>query len=1087
MSELSIYRASAGSGKTYTLTKEYLNLVFEDPLNYKSILAVTFTNKATDEMKSRIIKEIYLLSKSAPSNYVRDLKEKYHLNAQEVEERAREILNRLLHDYSRFSVTTIDSFFQKVVRSFTREIGLQMGYNIELDQRRVLNEVADLLFSDVDADPQLRTWLTDFAESKIREGKNWNFKQEILEVGNEVFKEDFKNFSDQLIHKLSDKKFLASYRRTLKEIKDEFEAFFSHIGDDSRRIISQHALDVSEFSYGKSGVAGYLAGLGKEGKLEPGIRARSAVDHPDKWTTGKASSTTKQAVTEAFGAGLNDLLKKAINQYDEQSMLYKSTDKTLSYIYTLGILTDLSKKVNEYSESENIFLLSEASRFLRSIIGENDTPFIYEKIGNVYKHFMIDEFQDTSSMQWESFRPLVSNSLAEDKHSLVVGDVKQSIYRWRNGDWKILSEQLDQDFEGFGVHGMTLNYNWRSSKNVIDFNNAVFALGSQILQNDFNASIPAEIADALQDEQQKIAGAYQDVYQHFPEGKDRFPGYVNAKFIEKDSDSDWIEKVLEDLPLRIEHFQEMGYQARDISILVRNGKEGGQVADALMAYRASEMAKEGINYDVISNDSLYLKNSSVVNFLVHLLNFFVHPDDQINLGFLKQEYQVYLKACALDDSDALYHISKNENAFDELFPQEFTANVSELKRQALYDLVEKLIQIFALNRRAQDFPFLEAFQDLVLGFTKTDAPDLNSFVNYWEERKNKEVISLSDQQDAIRIMTIHKSKGLEFKVVILPFCNWDLDNARHTNILWCQPKLEGFNLLDVLPVRYGSGLKETIYYEEYFSEKLHSYIDNLNLLYVALTRAEEVFISYSPLSPKRDLKNVADLLLMAFENSDNYSSDFNGNKIVSLHEYWQKEELCFELGELKMRASEGEPQVKEKRNEYPAFLLDDRLKLRSHSADYFDFSEAESVETFSPVSRGNILHQLFQVIEYGDDVDKAVSLLQFEGKLDKIQAEEVTLFAKELLSDDRVAEWFSKDWTVVNERDILLGNGKVQRPDRVIYKGKEAVVIDFKFGKKKRKEYNKQIAGYKKLVQELGFDKVRAFVLYGKLSEIEEV
>ena len=1087
MSKLSIYRASAGSGKTYTLTKEYLNLVFEDPLNYKSILAVTFTNKATDEMKSRIVKEIYLLSQSDDSPYAKELSEKYNLNSEELVSRAKEILNRLLHDYSRFSVTTIDSFFQKVVRSFTREIGLQMGYNIELDQRRVLNEAADLLFTDVDKDSQLRLWLTDFAESKIREGKSWNFKQEILEVGNEVFKEDFKNFSDKLIEKFADKKFLALYRKTLKEIKDEFESFFNEIGEKTKGIISQHGLDVTEFAYGKSGVAGYLSNLGNGGKMEPGTRARSAADTPDKWTTGKASSDTKQAVGEAYSSGLNDLLKKAVKYYDEQSMLYKSTDKTLSYIYILGILTDLSKKVQEYSEGENIFLLSDASRLLRSIIGDNDTPFIYEKIGNVYKHFMIDEFQDTSSMQWESFRPLVTNSLAENKHSLVVGDVKQSIYRWRNGDWKILSEQLDQDFEGFGVNGMTLNYNWRSSKNVINYNNALFALGSQILQNDYNASIPPEISDGLIEEQEKIVGAYQDVYQHFPGDKAKFPGYVKANFIEKENDSDWIEKVLEDLPLRIEQFQEMGYQARDISILVRNGKEGGLIADTLMAYRASENAKEGVNYDVISNDSLYLKNSSVISFLAHLLSYFVYPDDKINLGFLKQEYQVYIKNQNQENKDQLYTISKDENTFESVFPDEFTSNIPELKRQALYDLVEKLIHIFKLNERPQDFPFLEAFQDLVLGFTKTDAPDLNSFVNYWEERKDKEVISVSDQQDAIRIMTIHKSKGLEFKVVILPFCNWDLDNTRHTNILWCQPKVEVFNDLDVLPVRYSSALKETIYYHEYFTEKLHSYIDNLNLLYVALTRAEEVFISYSPLSTKRDLKNISDLLLHAFENSDNYSSDFNGNKIVSLTQNWNKEGHYFELGELAVRSSKVIQKEKEKRNEYPVALLDDRLKLRSHSADYFDFAEAESVETFSPVSRGNILHQLFQLIEYKEDVDKAVSQLQFEGKLDQIQAEEVSLFAKELLKDTVVSQWFSKDWTVVNERDILLGNGEVQRPDRVIYKGKDAIVIDFKFGKKKENSHKKQVLAYKKLIQQLGFEQVKAFVLYGKLSEIEEV
>lgn len=1087
MSQLSIYRASAGSGKTYTLTKEYLNLVFEDPLNYKSILAVTFTNKATDEMKSRIIKEIHLLAIGNNSPYKQELCENHKLSSEELIIRAKDILNRLLHDYSRFSVTTIDSFFQKVVRSFTREIGLQLGYNIELDQNRVLKEVVDLLFLDVDKDPQLRSWLSGFAESKIRDGKTWNFKQDILGLGSEVFKEDFKNFSSQLIEKLSDKKFLGSYRKILQEIKTDFEEFYSGIGEKSRNIIENNGLDIADFSYGKTGVAGYLSNLGRGGKMDPGSRARSAVDTPEKWTSAKASSNIKQAVGEVYSSGLNDLLREAVRHYDEQSLLYNSTDKALSYIYTLGILTDLSRKVHEYSEEENIFLLSDASRLLRTIIGDNESPFIYEKIGNVYKHFMIDEFQDTSSMQWENFRPLVTNSLAEDKHSLVVGDVKQSIYRWRNGDWKILSEQLDKDFVNYGVNGLTLNSNWRSSSNVIDFNNALFSLGAQILQNDYNASIPEEITDGLQAEQEKIIGAYADIYQHFPKEDDDRSGFVRANFIPKDDESDWTDKVLDDLPLRIEEIQNNGYHARDISILVRNGKEGGRVADCLMAYRNSEKAKSDINYDVISNDSLYLKNSSTINFLVHLLGYFVHPDDQINLGFLKQEYQNYISEFTIDDADQLYHIQKDVNNFDAIFPEEFTNRVIELKRQALYDLVEELILIFGLNKRREDIPFLEAFQDLVLSFTKTDAPDLNSFVNYWEERKDKEVISVSDQQDAIRIMTIHKSKGLEFKAVILPFCSWDLDNVRHANILWCQPKVEGFNVLDVLPVRYSSGLKETIYYQEYFTEKMQSYIDNLNLLYVATTRAEEVLISYSPFPDKRGLRNVSDVMLHAFENSANYSSEFNGNEIISLNKSWDKDEVYFELGEITSVPSDKKQEVKDIRGDYPAFMLDDRLKLRSHSSDYFDFSEAESVETFSPVSRGNILHQLFQLIETKDDLDKAVSQLQFEGKLDESQAIEVKDFARDLLSNEEISEWFSKDWKVINERDILLGDGEKQRPDRVIYKENEAIVIDYKFGKKRESSHKNQVVAYKKLIEQLGFVNVKGFILYGKLAEIEEV
>ncbi|GAB7087932.1 UvrD-helicase domain-containing protein [Marinifilum fragile] len=1086
MSQLNIYRASAGSGKTYTLTGEFLSIVFNDPLSYKNILAVTFTNKATDEMKSRILKEIHIISSGKKSPYEKQLCEANQLNSEELRRRANEILNRLLHDYSRFSVTTIDSFFQKVVRSFTREIGLQMGYNIELDQNSVLSDVVDHLLQDVDKDSQLRNWLSSFAESKIRDGKTWNFKQDILTLGSEVFKEDFQNFSSNLIDKLSDKKFLSSYRKILNEIKEEFEQFFASKGEEATRIMESHSLGVSDFSYGKTGVAGYLEGLVKGGKYEPGARARAAVDTPQKWVAGKAGKETKMAVEAAVSSGLNDILKAVVNHYDEQSMLYNSTEKTLSYIYTLGILTDLSKKVRVYSEEENIFLLSDASRLLRDIIGNNDSPFIYEKIGNVYKHFMIDEFQDTSSMQWDNFRPLVGDSLAEDQHSLVVGDVKQSIYRWRNGDWKLLANQLDTDFSAYGVNGLSLNYNWRSSKNVIDFNNATFALGAQIMQNHYNESIPVEISDRMEDEKQKIVSAYQDVFQHIPNKGEGVSGYVKAHFIEKENELDWIEQVLEDLPLKIEELQNSGYKAREISILVRNGKEGGLVADTLMAYRASENAKENVNYDVISNDSLYLKNSSVVNFLVHLLHYLVYPDDKINIGFLKQEYSLYVKESVSTSTDDLYMIT-DEDQFNSIFPQEFQDHIGELKRQPLYDLTEKLIKIFGLNQNSEDYPFLEAFQDLVLGFTKSDSPDLNSFVQYWEERKDKEVISVSDEQDAIRIMTIHKSKGLEFKAVILPFANWDLDNTRHTNILWCQPKVEGFDILDVLPVRYSSSLRETIYYQEYFEEKLQSYIDNLNLLYVAQTRAEEVFISYSPINKSKELKTVADLLHFVFKEAHEFSTDFYGDKIVALGKFWNEEDQCFEMGKLPSQENKAIPTLKEKSIEYPASLLDDRLKLRSHSSDYFDFSEAESVESFSPVSRGNILHQLFQLIEYSEDLDQAVAQLQFEGKLDEKQAAEVLEFAKILLADDQVSKWFSKDWEVVNERDILKGNGEIYRPDRVIRKGKNAIVIDYKFGKKKLKSHEKQVAVYKKLVESLGFDQVEGYVLYGKLYEIVAV
>lgn len=1089
MSSLNIYRASAGSGKTYTLTREYLKLVFEEAINYRSILAVTFTNKATDEMKSRILKEIYILSKGEKSPYAEELKAANKLDNNALQVKAKEILNRLLHDYSRFSVTTIDSFFQKVVRSFTREIGLQMGFNIELDQRKVLNEVVDLLFLDVDEDAQLRAWLSDFAESKIKEGKTWNFKNDILEVGTEVFKEDYMNFDQVLIEKLSDKNFLNAYRKGLKQIKDEFENTLKEIGTKAIGLIENQGLSLSDFSFGKSGFANYFYKLQAGDMAEPGTRVLAAVDNPDKWTSAKASADIKAAVSSVYSAGLGSLLKNAVEFFQNECHLYFSTDKTLKYIYTLGILTDISKKIQAFTEDENLFLLSDASRLLRSIIGTNDTPFVYEKIGNVYKHFMIDEFQDTSSMQWDNFRPLVGNSLAEDNKSLVVGDVKQSIYRWRNGDWKLLAEQLDVDFKEQGINGLTLDYNWRSSRNVINFNNALYAIASQVLQNDYNNAIPSGLEDKLSTERERIQNAYADVFQNYPGGDDKSPGYVKANMLKVEKGEKWTDKVLELLPVQIEEIQEKGYQAGDMAILVRNGREGALIANTLMAYRNSELAKANVNYNVISNESLYLKNASVVSFLTHLLRYFIYPEDKINLAYLLQEYSLYLKEDSQNDYDEIFAQSENpDDVFKGLFPKEFTENISFLKRQALFDLVEQLIDIFGLNKRSTDFPYLEAFQDLVLSFSRSDSPDLNSFVDYWEERKDKEVISVSDHQDAIRILTIHKSKGLEFKAVLIPFCDWDLDDVKHTKILWCQTELEGFNSIDVLPIRYGSDLKQTIYYKEYFAEKLQAYIDNLNLLYVATTRAEEVLITYCPLPTTQKFSKISHLLHHIFENAAKYSNTFHEKEIIDMNTYWNDEDECFELGELSQIKKEEEKAVLgSSMTEYPASMLDDRLKLRSHAADYFDFSEAASIDSFAPVNRGNILHTLFQNIKYADDLENALSELKFEGKLDELQVTEVREMVQLLFENPQISSWFSKEWNVINERDILLGEGNTLRPDRVIVKEDQAIVIDYKFGKKKEKSHIRQVAAYKKLLEKMKYKQVNAFILYGKLDEIVEV
>ncbi len=1079
MSNLKIYRASAGSGKTFTLTGEYLSLVFKNPLNYREILAVTFTNKATDEMKSRILKEIYTISKGEESAYAEILCRDNNISKEQLRQRAVYLLSKLLHDYSRFSVTTIDSFFQKIVRSFTREIGLQMGYNIELDTSKVLDEVADLLLNNVEDEKKLRQWLIDFAETKMRDGKSWNFKNDILYFGREVFKEDFQNFSNLLMEKLADKEYLKIYKKNLKQIKKDIEDYFSNIGVQARTIMANYNLQPNDFSRKSSGVGYYLSKLGLGGKLEPNSYVRKAAEDFNSWTPKTAANDLKDRVSAAIADGLGQLVVDVVRFYDENKMIYISIEQTIHYIHTLGILTDLSSKIQQYCEEQNIFLLSSASKLLRVIIAENDSPFLYEKIGNYYKYFMIDEFQDTSSMQWDNFRPLLNNALAEGYPSLVVGDVKQSIYRWRNGDWKLLAEQLDKDFQQFEVNALHLDKNWRSSQNVIDFNNASFALSSSILQQHYNSDIPDELKETLQEQQQKIVSAYADVFQHLGNNEKTNKGYVKIEFLDDEKECSWKEKVAEKLPNIIAEVQQRGYKASDIAILVRNGQEGAEVADILMNYK-KENTDSNVIYDVISSDALYLKNSRVVQFIIHLMYYLLYPNEALNIGFLRQEYLLYYQ----NEETVTDEIFYNEKPLEDLFPAEFINNQHTLKREALFDLTEKLIDLFGLNNNRDEYAYLETFQDFVLNFTKHETADLNTFLEYWNERKDKEVISISEDQNAMRILTIHKSKGLEFKVVVVPYIDWNLDDTKHQKVLWCQPQVDGFKALDILPVKYSSKLKETIYFMDYYQEKLQTYIDNINLLYVAQTRAEDVFMGFAPNKEDSKLKSVADLLKFTFENAKNYSSDFNGNDIIHLSDYWNKTDVCFELGELSTIPLEKEDLAEVDTAGYVVNMLDDRLKLRSHSSDYFDFTEKISVDNFSPINRGNLLHQLFQLIDYASDLDNAISKLVFEGKLDENQAKEVYETASEILNKGETAQWFQSSWNVINERDIFTKEGEVYRPDRIIYKGNTAIVIDYKFGSKKETKYAKQVKKYVDLVKQLGFTDVKGYVLYGNLHEV---
>ena len=587
---LTVYRASAGAGKTHKLTGEYLTLLFTGPGAFRRILAVTFTNKATDEMKTRIVDELYNLASGRKSDYVELLKSTYSLTEVQVRKQAAKILIDILHDYSAFNISTIDRFFQQTMRAFTREIGLQGGYGIEMDQELVLTTAIDNLLSDLEKpeSKDLLGWLLRFAEDKIESGGEWNLRKDIMALSREVFKESYKAFSEAVGRDIEDKKALEDYKNELYGIIRSVEATAKELGERGLAILNKYGLKVTDFKGGSRSPLTLLDRLVQGEMKEPSATFIGLADNLDGCFTKTVSLGTRQIIGCAFEDGLNDCIKGIISLFDNLTA-YNTAREIVRYYYTLGILTDVSRQIAAYREEKNVMLIADTTELLSKVIEGSDAPFIYEKTGTHVDHYMIDEFQDTSGMQWNNFRPLIEESLAHSRDNLIVGDVKQSIYRFRNSDWKLLDEQVQADFSPEVVHEETLKDNWRSCRNIVEFNNALFTTLPGVLQTVYNEALSVS---SLSEEQRaafftKIMSAYDKSFQQVPPPFMQKDGHVRIEFLSGDDEKDWKEEALGRLPGVLEKLQDNGYALKDIAILVRTNQEGAQVADTYWLIRKS--------------------------------------------------------------------------------------------------------------------------------------------------------------------------------------------------------------------------------------------------------------------------------------------------------------------------------------------------------------------------------------------------------------------------------------------------------------------------------------------------------------------
>jgi ATP-dependent helicase/nuclease subunit A len=1066
---LTKYSASAGSGKTFKLTGIYLSKLFQSKNNYKKILAVTFTNKAASEMKKKILDQLYSLSLGTGQNKTDFIKGYSDKTEETISLEAKEILNNILHDYSGFSVGTIDSFFQKVLKAFSREFGLQSGYIIELDHSLILNRAVDDMLAEAGNDITLMNWLTEYAGLRIGEGKNWNSKSDILKLAEEIFKEKFKLLSDTDRAKLRNRELLAEYTNELRSIKSDFVNTLRYKGNKGREILLEFNVDDKDFFYGSKGIPSFLnlTTGGASNFYKPlNSYVQKVLDDPPRWT---AKPVPPSELISALNNGFGGIITEAVQYYNENYKTVNTASFILENIYTLGILTDILKHVHIITSAENRFLLSDTGELLYLIIGKDQTPFIYEKVGNVFENYMIDEFQDTSVIQWNNFRPLIENSMAEGHDNLVVGDVKQSIYRWRNSDWRIFGKSLHEQIDPGRLKVEHLDTNWRSRHNIISFNNTLFsAIPEQIDKSNGEDSLLFSFTDL-----------YSDAVQLYPGEKEG--GYVKFEFIEGTEDYKFEEIVLRKLPHVIEDLQDKGYKSSDIGILVRKNSEGTLVMKTMLDYKSAldDEKRKKYNYNIISNESLLLSQSPAVNFIISLLSGIYNPDDLSKALTLRN----YLLATdKVNPGNEFLSMDLFEIKADKFYPPGYRNFLERAKQLPLFEVVENIIKFFDLGAFPGNAAYLNSFQDCVIEFSGSNSPEITSFLEWWSTTGVRRSIVLSDNQDSMRVMTIHKSKGLQFKAVILPFVSWELNHGRKTTVLWINPDRPPFNKFGLVPVNYKSDLKHSHFSSAYYEEMYSAIIDNLNLLYVAFTRAIDCLFGFCPVKTGSKSVTISNLLQKVLQSRTTVSNDKPG---INMEQFYDNENLKFIYGQIPDIIAV-EDEIKDEQKDAAGYFVSrnvNRLRLKFHGENYL-LTMPEEHKT--RLNYGRIMHEIFASISTSEDISHAVNKMILEGKVPEKDRKFLEEKVQSVISAPEVRDWFEPGSEIMNEAEILTVTGTARRPDRVIVKGDKAIVIDFKFGAEKV-EYMNQVDHYRNLLEEMGYKNVEAFLWYVDKNKIINV
>lgn len=1097
MFPLTVYKASAGSGKTFTLAVEYISLLLQKPDAYREILAVTFTNKATAEMKMRILSQLYGIAHgcSDSESYLSAVMEKTGIQSKTLaRNRAATALSLLMHHYHDFHVQTIDAFFQSVLRNLAHELDLSNSLRVSLNDKDVEEQAVDELIQSLAPTSKELKWISEYINTNIDDNKSWNVIGQIKDFGNNIFRDFYKKHREEIENKLNDTKFFSSFVQTLIKQRDTAR---KEIADSAQRIIDVlqvHGMNDPElFPYGTRGSVLMTIRKVADGVFDgspTGSRVQKAIDSPDSWAK-KGTPYAKDLIALAQSE-LCDRLQTMENTRLSNWNRYESARLTLRHLSQLRLLRAIGEVVDRLNHDTNRFPLSETQMLLHGLIGDNDAPFIFEKIGARLRDIMIDEFQDTSTVQWDNFKILLDNCLSQrDSHSLIVGDVKQSIYRWRNGDWRLINRFANHDdanaaqmenrnngFADYQVCVRSLDTNYRSEKRIVDFNNVFFSTAVQ-----YEAERLA--GDGLSDnEVSQIVSAYADVCQNTTRAADS--GSVSVELLPaKDYRDNVISRILDTVAGMLDD----GVSPRDIAILVRVNKD---IPDIANAFANDDRLKD---IRLVSDEAFRLDSSLAVNMIITAMRLLLHADDNVSKASLVKNYHQYILNDGMNATDLLM----NGKEMDDNLPDGFINHRMALLTLPITDLVDKLIELFRLHTLDKQNAYVCSFQDLLADYLQDNPADLSSFLKLWDDTLHDKTIQ-SDEIDGIRLISIHKSKGLEFPNVILPFCDWQMEKS---NTIWCETEGKGspYDELPVVPVDFSrTAMTGTVYENDYREEHLQNTVDNLNLLYVAFTRAGKNLVVIGKRAGKKSrasgsnrseivevcLPKVAEQLGGEVENSDDLD-----------------EPLIFHYGELYIDDRKGAKAVSDNVFEQEV----EPLPITVHSYDYpVGFRQSNESKRFIEgedgaekdrmryIKIGNVMHEIFSHIRTTADIEPQLRQLEQDGVIynDDLTAEKLHQRILTAMDNPSVKEWFSPKWRLYNECTILrydkaTGQTVEHRPDRVMTDGKEWIVVDFKFGQRNDRVYSEQVRGYMDLISQMGGTNVKGYIWYVMRNEISEV